>query len=144
MHWLVISVSAIQVRKVLMKNQRKEILIDNKLIVFMNYQKLADEYLPVDKIAPLKYKMTLIFHDFLKFKVWKYELHKDLDSSCMALGERVCLNLAFLVAIQKFGTAKLSLPEGNILDYLDAELRRGVSESLFYKELILATIANNQ
>jgi len=133
MHWLVIRVSAIQVRKVLMKNQRKEIITDNKSFIFMDYQKLAHEYLPLDKITPLKYKMTLIFHDFLKFKVWKYELQKDLDSSCMAIGKRVCLNLAFLVAIQKFGTAKLSLPEGNILDYLDAELRRGVSESLFYK-----------
>lgn len=82
-----------------MENQRKEILIDNKLIVFMNYAKLADEYLSSEQITALKYKMALIFRNFLKYKMWKYELHQNLDNSCMALGERVCLNLAFLVDI---------------------------------------------
>ncbi len=119
-------------------------LINVKSFIFMDYQKVAHDYFSSDKIKSLKYKMTLVFRDFLKFKVWKYEQHKDLDSSWMALGERVCLNLAFLVAIQKFDTVKISLPEENVLDYLDAELRQGVSESLFYRELVSATIANNQ
>lgn len=135
MYWLVIRVSAIQVRKVLMKNQRKEILIDNKLIVFMNYQKLSDEYLPVDKIAPLKHKMSLIFQDFLKFKMWKYEQHKDLDNSCMAAGERVCLNLAFLVAMKQV-EAEIHIDINiNPLDFIDPELRKGVSESKAYSQL---------
>jgi len=121
-----------------------EMKINVKSFIFMDYQKLAHKYLSSDKITPLKYKMTLIFRDFLKYKMWKYELHQNLDNSCMALGERVCLNLAFLVAIQKFKTVKLSLPGENVLGFLDAELRRGVSESLFYKELVSATIANKQ
>lgn len=127
-----------------MKNQSKEIFIDNKSIVFMDYQKLADEYLPVGKIASLKYKMTLIFRDFLKYKIWKYELHKNLDNSSMALGERVCLNLAFLITIQQFVVVEFFIPIGDTLGFLDAELRQGVSESLFYRELVSATIANNQ
>jgi hypothetical protein len=110
----------------------------------MDYQRLAHEYLTINQLTQLKYKMSLIFLDFLKFKMWKYELHMDLDNSCMALGERVCLNLAFLIAIQEIETVKLSLSSENVLDYLDAELRRGVSESLFYRELISATITNNQ
>ncbi|WP_157443063.1 hypothetical protein [Colwellia piezophila] len=127
-----------------MKVNRRNRLIDYKSIVFMDYQKIAHEYFTANEIAELKYKMTLIFRDFLKYKMWKYELHQNLDNSCMALGERVCLNLSFVIAIQKIETVKLSLPEENILDYLDAELRQGVSESLFYRELISATIANKQ
>lgn len=127
-----------------MKNQRKEILIDNKSIVFMDYQKVADEYFSPDQIMSLKYKMTLVFRDFLKYKMWKYELHKDLDNSCMAAGERVCLNLAFLVAIKQLD-AEIHIDINiNPLDFIDTELRRGVSESLFYKELVSATITNSQ
>jgi hypothetical protein len=108
----------------------------------MDYQKLADEYLPVDKIAPLRYKMSLIFHDFLKYKVWKYELHKHLDNSCMALGERVCLNLAFLVAIQQL-EADIHIDINiNPLDFIDSELRRSVSESQVYKSLMSVTIGD--
>jgi hypothetical protein len=110
----------------------------------MDYQRLAQQYLTVNQLTQLKYKMPLIFRDFLKYKMWKYELHQNLDNSCIALGERVCLNLSFLIAIQKIETVKLSLPEENVLDYLDAELRQGVSESLFYRELVSATIANSQ
>ena len=88
--------------------------------------------------------MTLVFRDFLKSKIWKYEQHKNLDNSSITFGERICFNLAFIIAIQKIETIKLSLPLHNILDYLDAELRQGVSESLFYKELGSATIANSQ
>jgi len=125
-----------------MKKTNEEILIDHKSILFMDYQKIAHQYLAVNHLTALKYNMSLIFLDLLKYKMWKYDLHKDLDNSFIALGERVCLNLSFLIAIQKIETVKLSLPEDNILDYLDAELRQGVSESLFYKELGSATIAN--
>jgi len=110
----------------------------------MDYQKLAQEYLSSDQITALQYKMALIFRDFLKYKDWKYELHKDLNTNCMALGERVCLNLAFLLAIQPFEVFEFSIPAEDPLGFLDAELRQGVSESLFYRELVSATIANNQ
>ena len=103
-------------------------LINVKSFIFMDYKKIAHQYLAVNQLTALKYNMSLIFLDLLKYKVWKYDLHKDLDNSCIALGERVCLNLSFLSAIQKIETVKLSLPEDNILDYLDAELRQGVSE----------------
>ena len=109
----------------------------------MNYKKLADEYLSSEKITALQYKMALIFRNFLKYKMWKYELHQNLDNSCMAFGERVCLNLAFLVAIQPFEMVEFSITAGDPLGFLDAELRQGVSESLFYRELVSATIANN-
>jgi hypothetical protein len=110
----------------------------------MNYQKLADEYLSSEQITALQYKIALIFRNFLKYKMWKYELHQNLDNSCMALGERVCLNLAFLVAIQPFEMVEFSITAGDPLGFLDVELRQGVSESLFYRELVSATIANNQ
>lgn len=119
-------------------------LINVKSFISMDYQKIAHLYLTANQLMPLKNDMSLIFLDFLKYKMWKYDLHKGLDNSCITLGEKACLNIAFLVAIQKFITVKLSLPEENILDYLDAELRLGVSESLFYRELVSATIINNQ
>ena len=123
-----------------MKNQRKEILIDNKSIVFMDYQKLADEYFSPDQIMTLKYKMTLVFRDFLKYKDWKYELHKDLNTGCMALGERVCLNLAFLVVAQQFKTDIHIDVNINPLDFLDLELSKGVSESSSYKNIMSVDI----
>lgn len=110
----------------------------------MDYQKVADEYFSPDQIMSLKYKMTLVFRDFLKYKMWKYELHKDLDNSCMAAGERVCLNLAFLVAIRPLDVVEFSIPAGGFLGFLDVELRQGVSESQFYRELVSATITNSQ
>jgi len=118
-------------------------LINVKSFISMDYQKIAHLYLTANQLMSLKYDMSLIFLDLLKYKMWKYDLHRDLDNSCIALGEKVCLNIAFIVAIQKFKTVKLSLPEENVLDYLDSELRRGVFESLFYRELLAATIANS-
>tara|TARA_B100000809_G_scaffold266679_1_gene330672 strand:- start:553 stop:972 length:420 start_codon:yes stop_codon:yes gene_type:complete len=137
---MVIHASAIQVRKELMKNQRKEILVNHKSIIFMDYQKVAHEYFSPDQIMSLKYKMTLVFRDFLKYKIWKYEKHKDLDYSCMALGERVCLNLAFLVAIKQFEIDIQIDININPLDFIDSELRKGVSESLDYRRLVLTRV----
>ena len=48
--------------------------------MYMDYQKLADEYLSLHEITPLKHKMALIFRSFLKYKLWKYEQHKNLDN----------------------------------------------------------------
>ena len=119
-----------------MKNQRKEILINHKSIIFMDYQNVAHEYFSPDQIMSLKYKMTLLFRDFLKYKMWKYEQHQDLDNSCIELGERVCLNLAFLVAIQQL-EADIHIDINiNPLDFIDPELRRGVSESLAFEKLM--------
>tara|TARA_R110000744_G_scaffold26224_1_gene64698 strand:- start:456 stop:827 length:372 start_codon:yes stop_codon:yes gene_type:complete len=119
-----------------MKNQKKEILVDNKSIIFMDYQKLADEYLPTEQITALKYKMALVLRDFLKYKMWKYEQHQDLDNSCIAHGERVCLNLTFLVAMKQVEADIHIKLTTNPLDFIDPELRRGVSESLAYKDLM--------
>ena len=104
----------------------------------MDYQKLAHDYFLADQITALKYKMAFVFRDFLKYKMWKYELHQDLDNSCIALGERVCLNLAFLVAVQQFKTDIHIDININPLDFIDSELRKGVSESQDYKDLMSA------
>lgn len=126
-----------------MINRRKIIIINFKSITSMDYEKLAHEYLQADQIAPLKYKMSLIFRDFLKYKMWKYELHKDLDNSCIALGERFCLNLAFLVAIQRFETDIHIDININPLDFIDPELKKGVSESQAYKELMTVFVGGD-
>ena len=104
----------------------------------MDYNKLAQQYLRPEQIIPLKYKVLLIFREFLKYKIWKYEMHKDLNNSCMAMGERVCLNIAFLTAIQKLEIVNLSPPSLNLLDLLDRELKRGVSESGAYRTFLLS------
>jgi len=108
----------------------------------MDYQRLADEYFSPDQLMSLKYKMTLIFRDFLKYKMWKYDQHEDLNNNCMAAGERVCLNLAFLVAIQQL-EADIHIDINiNPLNFIDSELRRGVSESQVYKSLMSVTIGD--
>lgn len=119
-----------------MRNTRK-VVIDNKSIIFMDYKKLALEYLSRNQRAELEHTIDLIFRDFLRYKLFKYELHKDLDNSNMALGERVCVNLAFLIAIRRFVVIEFLIPAKNCLSFLDVELRKGVSESLFYKELVM-------
>tara|TARA_R110000737_G_scaffold320244_1_gene331673 strand:+ start:123 stop:461 length:339 start_codon:yes stop_codon:yes gene_type:complete len=106
----------------------------------MDYQRLADEYFSPDQLMSLKYKMTLVFRDFLKYKIWKYEKHKDLDYSCMALSERVCLNLAFLVAIKQFEIDIQIDVNINPLDFIDSELRKGVSESQDYTKLMSVAV----
>lgn len=123
-----------------MNVQGKEIVINMKTIIFMDYHKLALEYLIPEQITPLKYKMSMIFKDFLKYKLWKYELHKDLDNRCMAQGERVCLNLSFLVAVKQFTPVNLVMCIDNPLDYLDPELRKGVLESQAYSLLMSGDI----
>ena len=67
--------------------------------------------------------------------MWKFEQHQDLGNSCIALGERVCLNLAFLVAIQQLEAEIHIKLTTNPLDFIDPELRRGVSESKVYTQL---------
>ena len=75
-----------------------------------------------------------------KYKTWKYELHQNLDNTCMALGERVCLNIAFLAAIRERETEIHIDININPLDFIDTELRRGVSESLVYIQLAAACL----
>lgn len=70
-------------------------------------------------------KAYRLFAAFLKYKPHKQKLHADLDWQNMALGERVCLNLAYLLSDSTNDIDVLPA-----LSLLDSELRKGVIEYL--------------
>jgi hypothetical protein len=96
----------------------------------MDYESVAVQLFTPAQINNIKYKMLHIFKALLKHKLWKYELHKDLDGSCLAMGEKVCLNLAFTITVRRM--LKITEP----LDYsvasglLDKELKQGLADYL--------------
>ena len=94
----------------------------------MDYELIAAQLLAPAQINNLKYKMLLVFKSLLKYKLWKYELHKDLDGSCMALGEKVCLNLSFIIAVRKILNITESLDYSVAMVLLDSEIRQGLNE----------------
>lgn len=104
--------------------------LSNYQLITMDYESVAIKLFAPAQINNIKYKMLHIFKALLKHKLWKYELHKDLDGSCLAMGEKVCLNLSFII------TARRMLNVTEALDYsvasglLDKELKQGLSEYL--------------
>lgn len=101
-----------------------------KQLTTMDYERVASQLFAPAQINNLKYKMLLVFKSLLKYKLWKYELHKDLDSSCMALGEKVCLNLSFIIAARQILNITEPVDYSVAMSLLDTELRQGLNEYL--------------
>jgi hypothetical protein len=96
----------------------------------MDYELVARHLFAPAQINNLKYKMLLVFKSLLKYKLWKYELHKDLDGSCMALGEKVCLNLSFIIAARRMLNITEPFDYDVAMGILDSELQLGLNEYL--------------
>lgn len=94
----------------------------------MDYELIAHQLLAPAQINNLKYKMLLVFKALLKHKLWKYELHKDLNGSCLAMGEKVCLNLSFVIAVRQMLNVTEPLDYSVACGLLDDELRQGLVE----------------
>ncbi len=92
----------------------------------MDYEAVATQLFAPAQIHKLKYKMLLIFKALLKYKLWKYELHKDLDTGCIAMGEKVCVNLSFIIATRQILNITEPLDYNVSLALLDKELRQGL------------------
>lgn len=99
----------------------------------MDYELIAYHLLAPAQINNIKYKMLIIFKSLLKYKLWKYELHKDLDGRCLAMGEKVCLNLSFVIAVRDMLNITEPL-DYSIVTGLDKELRQGLSDYLNSKD----------
>jgi hypothetical protein len=93
----------------------------------MDYELVARQLFAPAQINNLKYKMLFVFKSLLKYKLWKYELHKDLDGSCMALGEKVCLNLSFIITARQLLNITESIDYCVAISLLDTELQIGFS-----------------
>jgi len=105
-------------------------MLSNKQLTTIDYELLAHQLFAPAQINNLKYKMLLVFKSLLKYKLWKYELHKDLDGSCIALGEKVCLNLSFIIAARQILNITESLDCSIAMGLLDTELRQGLNDYL--------------
>ncbi len=107
--------------------------LTGKQLIAMDYELIAHQLLPSAQINNLKCKMLIIFKSLLKYKAWKYKLHKDLDGSCLAIGEKVCLNLSFIFAIRQILNIDVPVDCGVASGLLDKELRQGLVEYLTEK-----------
>lgn len=96
----------------------------------MDYELVAAQLLAPAQINNLKYKMLIIFKALLKYKLWKYELHKDLDTGCIAMGEKVCVNLSFIIAVKQMLNIFEPLDYSIASALLDKELKQGLGEYL--------------
>jgi hypothetical protein len=101
-----------------------------KQLTTMNYEFVARQLFAPAQINNLKYKMLLVFKSLLKYKLWKYELHNDLDGGCLALGEKVCLNLSFIIAARQLLNITEPFDYSVAMGLLDTGLRKGLSEYL--------------
>jgi hypothetical protein len=104
--------------------------LTTKQLIAMDYELIANQFFAPAQINDLKYKMLVIFKALLKHKLWKYELHKDLDGNCLAMGEKVCLNLSFVIAVRKMLNVTEPLDYSVASGLLDAELKQGLNEYL--------------
>jgi len=104
--------------------------LTSKQLIAMDYELVAAQLLAPEQINNLKYKMLIIFKALLKYKLWKYELHNDLDTGCIAMGEKVCLNLSFIIAVRKMLNVTEPLDYSVASGLLDKELKQGLSEYL--------------
>ena len=105
-------------------------MLSNKQLTTIDYERVACQLFAPAQINHLKYKMLLVFRSLLKYKLWKYELHKDLDNSHMALGEKVCLNLSFFIAARQLLNITEPIDYCVASDFLDKELTLGLNEYL--------------
>lgn len=96
----------------------------------MDYEFVAAQLLAPAQINNNTYKMLIIFKSLLKYKLWKYELHKNLDTSCIAMDEKVCINLTFIIAIRQIFNMTEPVNYGVDIGLLDKELRQELSEYL--------------
>lgn len=104
--------------------------LTSKSLIYMDYELVAYHLLAPAQINNLKYKMLLIFKSLLKYKTWKYELHKDLDGNCLAMGEKVCLKLSFIIAVRKMLNVNESVDYSIAMGLLDGGLKQGLSDYL--------------
>ena len=109
--------------------------ISFKQLIAMDYESLAIKLFAPAQINNIKYKMLHIFKALLKHKLWKYELHKDLDGSLSAMGEKVCLNLSFIITARRILNITESLDYSIASGLLDKELKQGLSEYLSNRAL---------
>ncbi|GAW96685.1 MULTISPECIES: hypothetical protein [Colwellia] len=96
----------------------------------MDYESVAIKLFAPAQINNIKYKMLHIFKALLKHKLWKYELHKDLDGSCLAMGEKVCLNLSFIIAARQMLNIDDPIDYSIAGGFLDKELKQGLTDYL--------------
>lgn len=96
----------------------------------MDYELVAAQLLAPAQINNLKYKILHIFKALLKHKTWKYELHKGLDTGCIAMGEKVCINLAFIIVVRQMLNVTEPLDYRVASGLLDCELKQGLSDYL--------------
>lgn len=101
----------------------------------MDYELVAHQLLAPAQINNLKYKMLHVFKSLLKYKLWKYELHKDLNGSSLAMGEKVCLNLSFIIAARKMLNITEPLDYSIASGFLDNKLKQGLSKYLSNRAL---------
>jgi hypothetical protein len=102
--------------------------LTSKSLITMNYESVACQLLAPAQINNLKYKMLIIFKSLLKYKLWKYELHKDLDGNCLAMGEKVCLNLSFIIAVRQMLNLTEPVDYSVAMGLLDNELKQGLNK----------------
>jgi len=101
-----------------------------KQLITMDYEVVALTLFAPEQLNYIKYKMLLVFRALLKHKMWKYELHKDLNGDCLAMGEKVCLNLSFIIVARKMLNISEPLDYSIAGGLLDKELRQGLSDYL--------------
>lgn len=104
--------------------------LTSKSLIYMDYEFVAAQLLAPAQINNNTYKMLIIFKSLLKYKLWKYELHKNLDTSCIAMDEKVCINLTFIIAIRQIFNMTEPVNYGVDIGLLDKELRQELSEYL--------------
>lgn len=104
--------------------------LTTKQLIAMDYELIARQLLAPAQINNLKYKMLIIFKTLLKYKLWKFELHKDLDVGCIAMGEKVCINLSFIIAVRKMLNVTEPVDYSVAIGLLDSKLRQGLNDYL--------------
>ena len=96
----------------------------------VNYAKAIEQHIPKNQLMAFRYKVAMAFRTLLKYKPWKFALYSGLDWSRMALGERTCLNLAYIVVSRQQSNENMEPDISHVTQFLDKQLRQGVLEYL--------------
>lgn len=96
----------------------------------INYAMAIEQQIPKNQLIAFRYKVAITFRSLLKYKPWKFALYSDLDWSKMALGERICLNLAYIVVTSQQTNENMEPDISHVTQLLDKQLRQGVLEYL--------------